>query len=1456
MARMEDAPDRSARFSLSDYIVSSPAPPGPRRGRPGPAPPPRVPEGVLRRNDTSYPVKMTAKLRALYERYLAARADPADPEHKWASALKYYQYLCRTVMSDAEYGLGADGNARGLLIYAQTGMGKTRLAVAIAMALWDVRQPVVLLPRSLQKNFRATVAEVVALLNPGAAPEALAAMQAEAVARFAFASMDAFNAADQVAHAGAKPRRGAAPALGPPAGGLDGKLLIVDEAHNFFRAIINSSAENANARRIYEMVMGARNLRLLFLTGTPAAKDPFELVPCFNMLAGFNLLPPQYEVFYKLYVDRGARRVRNRERLANRLVGLVSHVALALPTEPPGAPGEAAPLGPKRPGDAGWFPVEEPTVVERVPMGAAQYRRYLLAREKEEAEGRGGEGAVRRAGVMEAPPLALPGSEKKAMRSYYVKSRATSLFAPPREHLGTPVDAMPDEAFTAETGPKLALIAERADRAPGPVLVYSQFVDRGLKPLGRFLRRLGYAPYVPALPAKPRQPAGPSREKGADAAAAEEALAEEGALAEGETVRAEEAARGEEPEKADSEPAPAEGEAQGAVGGAAKALRAAAGTAPAVGLGLEETQPASPRLVVKRYRADSKTLLVARDDLLLAGTKQRAAADYIASLLAERPGVSTLLYTAPYNGFGPVAAAYSAARLGLACRLVLLRRAFGAAAPTPPAEVERAETVRRARALGAEVRFADTWGELVAAGREAEADPAVFWVPLGFHGAAFSRLLGDRIRAAAPPGLAPGRVWVAGGTGALALALARAFPRARVTVVPASLDAKVVRKIREAVAGEPRITVAETHAERRVPPPYPTVAGYDERAWDAAVAEGDDGDLVWNAAGTAPWRGSRPRVAAPRARRAPRAEQARPEDETPPEGFPYRSAYLPPVPEMFARLKALAAAPPREWEDSPSKGTVEGPEGPMPRLALVRRTYPGDFDAADSITDHFVEPVRILCRERGEDSPAAAWRRLVASGRPLPADPRARRELVYARARGCNLFNAALAVYLLGRFGARDVLDCTAGWGDRLVAAHAAGARLYRGWDTNPKLQPVYAAIGAALPGGVDWEVALGPFEGAAARFGPDGDLAGQFDTTLFCPPYFDKEVYQGPGTSTEAHPTAERWYAEFYRPAVRAGGRGLGPGGHFLAYVTEGRMRQEAGAVLAAEGFEFLGAVGFQQVLAGGPGPIRDTFVWRRPGAPATGGDRAPAPKGHYAIISGEVPTEARDAIVRAATAPSNAHGADIKALLVSKTGAEGLDLKFIRETHTAESYWDMARLDQVRGRAARLGSHDGLPPDERVVRPYVYLAVANPQVWGQMPEEAREAKSIDEQFYDRALGRYEVNLAFRRLLAEVSLECSLFSYGNCRSCVPTGAPLFHDDPELDARLPDPCETRRETELEAVPVHFGGITYYYAADPASPLGFTFFVYREDLGGYAPLDPADPIAAELLRLVSGGEASA
>jgi len=70
------------------------------------------------------------------------------------------------------------------------------------------------------------------------------------------------------------------------------------------------------------------------------------------------------------------------------------------------------------------------------------------------------------------------------------------------------------------------------------------------------------------------------------------------------------------------------------------------------------------------------------------------------------------------------------------------------------------------------------------------------------------------------------------------------------------------------------------------------------------------------------------------------------------------------------------------------------------------------------------------------------------------------------------------------------------------------------------------------------------------------------------------------------------------------------------------------------------------------------------------------------------------------------NLHGDIIRALMTTKTGAEGLDLKHVRSVHISEPYWQPVLIEQVIGRAVRTRSHVRLPTDERNVSVYIYMA------------------------------------------------------------------------------------------------------------------------------------------------------
>ena len=99
-----------------------------------------------------------------------------------------------------------------------------------------------------------------------------------------------------------------------------------------------------------------------------------------------------------------------------------------------------------------------------------------------------------------------------------------------------------------------------------------------------------------------------------------------------------------------------------------------------------------------------------------------------------------------------------------------------------------------------------------------------------------------------------------------------------------------------------------------------------------------------------------------------------------------------------------------------------------------------------------------------------------------------------------------------------------------------------------------------------------------------------------------------------------------------------------------------------------------------------------------------------------------------------SNLRGRVIKVLLTTKTGAEGIDLKNVRQVHIVEPYWNPVRMKQVMGRAVRVGSHLQLPPKDRLVDIYTYLAVIPPELLSENRQLQMDSggKTSDQALFD----------------------------------------------------------------------------------------------------------------------------
>ena len=102
------------------------------------------------------------------------------------------------------------------------------------------------------------------------------------------------------------------------------------------------------------------------------------------------------------------------------------------------------------------------------------------------------------------------------------------------------------------------------------------------------------------------------------------------------------------------------------------------------------------------------------------------------------------------------------------------------------------------------------------------------------------------------------------------------------------------------------------------------------------------------------------------------------------------------------------------------------------------------------------------------------------------------------------------------------------------------------------------------------------------------------------------------------------------------------------------------------------------------------------------------------YSVITGD-PTISPDNLyeLKALTNDDNTHGENVKVVIISVAGSEGLDFKNIRQVHILEPWYNMNLLEQIIGRAIRNCSHKRLPYSHRNVELYLYgTQLSNPEI------------------------------------------------------------------------------------------------------------------------------------------------
>jgi hypothetical protein len=96
------------------------------------------------------------------------------------------------------------------------------------------------------------------------------------------------------------------------------------------------------------------------------------------------------------------------------------------------------------------------------------------------------------------------------------------------------------------------------------------------------------------------------------------------------------------------------------------------------------------------------------------------------------------------------------------------------------------------------------------------------------------------------------------------------------------------------------------------------------------------------------------------------------------------------------------------------------------------------------------------------------------------------------------------------------------------------------------------------------------------------------------------------------------------------------------------------------------------------------------------------------YSMITGDPRLSPNnDFEVKGLTNENNIYGNKIKVILISRAGSEGIDLKFIRQVHILDPWYNMNRPEQTIGRAVRNFSHKDLPFEQRNVQIYMHATI-----------------------------------------------------------------------------------------------------------------------------------------------------
>jgi len=201
--------------------------------------------------------------------------------------------------------------------------------------------------------------------------------------------------------------------------------------------------------------------------------------------------------------------------------------------------------------------------------------------------------------------------------------------------------------------------------------------------------------------------------------------------------------------------------------------------------------------------------------------------------------------------------------------------------------------------------------------------------------------------------------------------------------------------------------------------------------------------------------------------------------------------------------------------------------------------------------------------------------------------------ILWYKCRWATRFRPSWAKGLISKFFSNPkgikMLDISAGWGDRLIAAISLGME-YHGYDPNMELKTGHDAMISDYGDKNKQVIEYIPFETANVE-------EGVYDLVLSSPPYFNLEHYSDNNDqSSNKYPTYEGWLEGFLYPSLSKAFNGLKHGGIMMIHLSDiGKYNMSVSLckyMSRINKAKYLGAIGLRGSDSRSTKPV---WIWKK---------------------------------------------------------------------------------------------------------------------------------------------------------------------------------------------------------------------------------------------------------------------